>query len=63
MIFSLGPPSNTLVTRVSPSWRKEFVVGEICAEIFIIQRVNLVSHSEIIIQNYPVAPLMLEWLV
>ena len=63
MIFSLGPPSNTLVTRVSPSWRKEFEVREIRAAIFIIQRVNLVSHSKILIQNYPVAPLMLEWIV
>lgn len=63
MIFSLGPPSNTLVTRVSPSWRKEFEVGKIRAVIFIIQRVNLVSQSKIILQNYSVAPLMLEWLV
>lgn len=63
MIFSLGPPSNTLVTRVSPSWRKEFEVGEIRAAIFIIQPVNLVSQSKIILQNYSVAPLMLEWLV
>ena len=63
MIFSLGPPSNTLVTRVSPSWRKEFEVGKIRAAIFIIQPANLVSQSKIILQNYSVAPLMLEWLV
>ena len=66
MIFSLGPPTNVLVSRVLAILEEERLKTElekIFAVFFVIQHVNLVSHSEIIIRNYPVAPLILVWLV
>ena len=50
MIFSLGPPSNALVTRVSPSWKRKVEVAEFVRHF---HHSNLVSHSKLKIRNDP----------